>query len=314
MSQAVLIGVAGGGLMGSGIAAKLSAAGREVIVHDSAPDAAQRIRNACVATLDELVAGGVMTTAQAEAAAVRVRVAKAVTELVDAGIVFEAISESLPAKQALYGELEEVLADDAIIASTTSGFTPERLFQKTRRGDRCLVAHFWNPPHLIPLVEVLASEMTSPAAVESTMRLLREVVCSPVQLHKAVPGFIGNRIQFAVLREALHLVREGVADAETIDVVVKQTLGRRYRWIGPLEGADAGGLETFLHIASHLMPELAKGEDVLDTLRECASRGHKGRATGRGLYLWDESRQQRYRDVRLQMLRDADLPSVRSSD
>jgi 3-hydroxybutyryl-CoA dehydrogenase len=111
---------------------------------------------------------------------------------------------------------------------------------------------------LIPLVEILSSSKTESTAVDFVIQLLENCGCVPVRLFKATPGFIGNRIQFAVLREALHLLREGVADAQTIDMVVCETLGRRYRWIGPLEVADAGGLGTFLKIATHLMRACAR--------------------------------------------------------
>ena len=297
------VGVAGGGLMGCGIAAKIAAAGFDVIVYDSAPEAGRRIYEACAATFGELESGCVMTSDDAAAAAARIRVAAHLGELATSEMVIEAIFESLPAKQEFYRALEEVVPPGTIIASSTSGFTPAALFQGVRRGERFVVAHFWNPPHLIPLVEVLGSEATAPATIAATMRMLSQCGCHPVQLHKAVPGFIGNRIQFAVLREALHLLREGVADAETIDTVVKETLGRRYRCSGPLEGADAGGLDTFLNIAMHLLPELAKGDDMLDTLREHVRRGEKGRAIGRGIYVWDATRNAKLREARVRLLR-----------
>jgi 3-hydroxybutyryl-CoA dehydrogenase len=296
------IGVAGGGLMGCGIAAKIAAAGFDVLVYDSAPEAVRRIHDTCAATFTELKSGGVMTSDKSGAAAARIRVATHLGELATMEMVIEAIFESLPAKREFYRSLEEVVSPATIIASSTSGFTPTALFEGVRQSGRFLVAHFWNPPHLIPLVEVLGSEATVPANIAATMLLLSQCGCHPVQLHKAVPGFIGNRIQFAVLREALHLLREGVADAETIDTVVRETLGRRYRWSGPLEGADAGGLETFLNIATHLLPELAKGEDMLDTLREHTDRGEKGRASGRGFYVWDAARTQNLREARVKML------------
>lgn len=293
-----LIGVAGGGLMGCGIAAKIAAAGIGALVYDSTPAAAQRIHDACADIFAELTSGGVMTSDESAAAAARVRVAAHLGELAEAEMVIEVIFESLPAKRELYRRLEEVVPPHTIIASSTSGFTPAALFEGVCRGGRFLVAHFWNPPHLIPLVEVLGSDATDPVTIAATMRLLAQCGCETVQLHKAVPGFIGNRIQFAVLREALHLLRDGVADAVTIDTVVKQTLGRRYRWSGPLEGADAGGLETFLNIATHLLPELAKGEDVLETLQEHVVRGEKGRTTGRGIYIWDAARNEKLREAR----------------
>jgi 3-hydroxybutyryl-CoA dehydrogenase len=171
------------------------------------------------------------------------------------------------------------------------------------RPERFLVAHFWNPPHLVPLVEVVPGDSTQPAVVREVTQRLRDLACSPVVLNRAVPGFIGNRLQFAVLREALHLLREGVADAATIDMVMKQSIGRRYAHIGPLEGADIGGLHTFLSIAQNLWPQLAHDGEELALLRRLVERGDVGRRSGRGLYVWDGRREQWMRNTRLALLR-----------
>lgn len=288
--------------MGCGIAAKLAAAGMDVILHDSAPHAERRIQSGCGAIFEELYAAGVMTEADRTSAAARVHVGAQLEELAGVHTVIEAIFESLPAKWELYSELERTVSATTTIASSTSGFPPAALFKHVRRAERFLVAHFWNPPHVIPVVELLGGVRTAPGVIDATIRLLSQCGCTPVELRKPVPGFVGNRIQFAVLREALYLLREGVADAETIDTVVKQTLGRRYRFNGPLEGADAGGLQTFLQIARNLLPVLAKGEDVLDTLKEHVERGEKGRASGRGIYVWDQSREEKLCNERRRML------------
>ena len=243
------VGVAGGGLMGCGIATKLVLAGVAVQVHDNAPGAQERVRGNCAAVLAELADAQAITPAQARAAEARIHFTPNVEALAGAGLVIESIIESLPAKQTLYEALERCVPASTRIASSTSGFMPDLLCERMQRPQRFLVAHFWNPPHLIPLVEVIAGPRTDPAVMSDTVDFLRQAGCEPVVLAKALPGFIGNRFQFAILREALHLLREGVADAETIDRVMVHSLGRRYRWFGPLTGADAGGLQTFLQIS-----------------------------------------------------------------
>ncbi|MFP3614702.1 3-hydroxyacyl-CoA dehydrogenase family protein [Paraburkholderia sp. SIMBA_050] len=120
-----------------------------------------------------------------------------------------------------------------------------------------------------------------------------------------VPGFIGNRLQFAVLREALYMLQTGIADADTIDEVMKQSLGRRYRWIGPLEGADIGGLETFLAIGSQLLPHLASSDQGLGVLRRLVSEKRGGRRDGQGIYPWNVERNVRLSQSRLQMSTEA---------
>lgn len=302
MTDRVRIGVAGGGLMGCGIATQMAVAGHAVRVCEVDETAALRVPSRCAAILDELMAGRVLDEAAARDALARIQVMRDVEALADASTVFEAIREVLPDKHVLYERLEAVLAPEATLASTTSGFTPDDLARHLSRPDRFLVAHFWNPPHLVPLVEVLLTPATRPAVLEGLEALLRGAGCEPVLLKKAVPGFIGNRLQFAVLREALHLLHEGVADAETIDRVMKLSIGKRYAAIGPLEGADVGGLETFLTISRYLMPELAKTEDALDALQAHTDRGERGRSSGQGFYTWDAAREDWLRQVRLRLL------------
>jgi len=302
MSDRVRTGVVGGGLMGCGIATQMAVAGHAVRVCEADEAAAARVPARCAAILDELVAAGALEAARVGEVLARIAVARDLAALADSRTVFEAIREVLPDKHALYGQLEPLLAPDATLASTTSGFTPDELARNLARPDRFLVAHFWNPPHIVPLVEVLLTPTTRPEVLEGLEALLRQAGCEPVLLKKAVPGFIGNRLQFAVLREALHLLREGVADAETIDRVMKLSIGKRYAAIGPLEGADVGGLETFLTISRYLMPELAKTEDALDVLAAHAAQGERGRASGQGFYTWDAAREDWLRQVRLRLL------------
>lgn len=293
--------VVGGGLMGSGIAAQLALAGVPTQVHDSAPLSQARVAQACRTVCQELQAAGRLSTPQADAALARIRFEPRLEALAEATLVIEAIPEHLASKHALYAALEAVLPDTAVLASSTSGYPPDVLARHLRCPQRFLVAHFWNPPHLIPLVEVVPAPSTDTGVVTQVMRQLADCGCEPVLLHKVVPGFIGNRIQFAVLREALHLLGQGVADAATIDRVVSATLGRRYRQLGPLEGADAGGLDTFLAIAKHLMPELARDDQALALLQERVDNSNLGRKSGQGFYLWDTQRHASYAQARLRM-------------
>lgn len=301
------VGVVGAGLMGSGIATKLAVAGVEVRVWDSSPQALSRVPTHAQSALDELQAGRRLTPVQATQVMARIQVCTTLQALAGVDWVIEAVPEVLAIKQALYAQLEAVLADDVVLASTTSGIAPAELVRGMRCPQRFVVAHFWNPPHLIPLVEVVPAPGTLPAVLTQVMQGLVACGCKPVLLRRPVAGFIGNRIQFAVLREALHLLAAGVADADVIDLVVRETLGRRYRWVGPLEGADAGGLHTFTTIASQLWPQLATGQDMVSVWQACVDRGETGRATGQGVYHWDAPRQQRYAQARLRMLQDGDV-------
>lgn len=293
------IGIVGGGLMGAGIATKFALAGHEALVLETSPQRRATIPAVVEGILQELLAAGVTNPAAAAAAAARIRLVDGLPALAAASLVIEAIPEVLAMKQELYRELEALLAPDALLASNTSGFLPDALSAGLARPEHFLIAHFWNPPHAIPLVEVVPGTRTTPAAVERTVAVLRAIGAEPVVLRKAVPGFIGNRLQFAVMREALHLVRIGVADPETVDTVMKASLGRRYGIVGPFEAADLGGLETFLRVAQHLLPEMASDGRELEVLQARLDRGEKGAASGQGFYRWTDERRAVVRQKRI---------------
>ena len=284
------IGVVGGGLMGVGIATKFALAGHAVIVVEASADRAAAVPVVAADILTQLLDAGVIDAAARDATLARLRVSGELRALAGAAAVIEAIPEVLAAKHALYAKLEDIVAPDAIIASNTSGFPPDALSGHLAHPARFLVAHFWNPPHLIPLVEVVPGTRTAPETVERCVSLLAGTGAEPVVLKAAIPGFIGNRLQFAVLREALHIVRSGAATPETVDAVMKACLGRRYSIMGPFESADLGGLHTLMGIGANLMPELAKDEAVLELMRAHVDKGELGVSTGQGFYTWDQAR------------------------
>lgn len=290
MANEDFIGVVGGGLMGVGIATKFALAGHATLVVEADSARAAGIPLLAADILSQLVDAGVIDAPQRDAALARLRVAGEPGELAGAAMAVEAIPELLAAKHALYEKLEAIMAPDAIIASNTSGFPPDALSEHMAMPARFLVAHFWNPPHLIPLVEVVPGKATARETVERSVRLLAGIGAEPVVLKAAIPGFIGNRLQFAVLREALHIVRSGAATPETVDAVMKACLGRRYSIMGPFESADLGGLHTLMGIAANLMPELAKDEDVLELMRAHVDKGELGAGSGQGFYTWDDAR------------------------
>ncbi len=288
MDKAV-IGVVGTGLMGVGIATQSALHGHRTIVHDVDPARLASVAPKAQAVLDELIDAGRIDRAAAQAALARIETHAQLDAMAAAQFVIEAIPEVLELKHRLYAALSPLLADDAILASNTSGFPPDQLVSPLRAPERFVIAHFWNPPHMIPLVEVVPGTATAPDVTQQTAALMSAIGMEPVVLAKAIPGFVGNRLQFAVLREALNIVRSGAATPDVVDRVMKASLGRRWGIVGPLEGADMGGLDTFLDISTHLMPELAKDEDVLDLLREKVEAGRVGVRSGAGFYDWDDA-------------------------
>jgi len=275
--------------MGVGIATQSALHGHRTIVHDVDAARLASVAPKTEAVLDELIDAGRIDAAAKRAALARIETHTTLETMSAAQFVIEAIPEVLELKHRLYASLAQLLAADAILASNTSGFTPDQLAVPLRAKERFLIAHFWNPPHMIPLVEVVPGTATDPHVTEQTVALMSAIGMEPVVLTKAIPGFVGNRLQFAVLREALNIVRSGAATPDVVDRVMKASLGRRWGIVGPLEGADLGGLDTFLDISTHLMPELAKDEDVLDLLREQVEAGRVGVRSGAGFYDWDDA-------------------------
>ncbi|HET9374167.1 MAG TPA: 3-hydroxyacyl-CoA dehydrogenase NAD-binding domain-containing protein [Chthoniobacterales bacterium] len=307
-SQISRVGLVGTGLMGSGIAAVFAAAERTVFLFDKDPKRLDEAAKKIIEIHEEMRGANLTSASQTEVLS-HVRPVSELAALSTAELIIEAVPEVLETKQALYRELERTVEREVIFASNTSGFMPSKLSETLAHPDRFIVAHFWNPPHAIPLVEVVPSPRTSPVVVEQTMALLRAARAEPVLVEKEIPGFIGNRLQYAILREALAIVRSGAASPESVDTVMKASLGRRYATVGPLETADLGGLDTFLTIASHLMPQLAKDEDVLELMRVRVEAGKTGLRSGEGFYPWPPQRAQE-----VIQRRNADLLRRRLSD
>jgi 3-hydroxybutyryl-CoA dehydrogenase len=288
--------------MGVGIATQSALHGHRTIVHDVDPARLDSVAPKAQAVLDELIDAGRIDRQAKEAALARIETSATLDAMTDAHIVIEAIPELLDLKHRLYDNLNGVLRDDAILASNTSGFPPDQLAVALRAPERFLIAHFWNPPHMIPLVEVVPGGATTQQAIDTNVALMSAIGMEPVTLSKAIPGFVGNRLQFAVLREALNIVRSGAATPDVVDRVMKASLGKRWGIVGPFEGADMGGLDTFVDIASHLMPALAKDEAVLDLLREQVQAGRVGVRSGAGFYDWDDAQTAKVRAGRKRVI------------
>jgi 3-hydroxybutyryl-CoA dehydrogenase len=275
------IGVLGGGLMGHGIAYLFAAAGHPVSIFEPAAP----VRDALPTRLEairKLLDGDTVILPRI---AIRDRLADAV---IDADVVIEAAPEKLDLKQKIFAEVEALVAPDTILASNSSALRPTDIGRDLVRRDRMIGAHFWNPPHLVPLVEIIETEVTSAATVEATMRLMREAGKKPVHVRRDVPGFIGNRLQHALKREAIALLADGVADAATIDEVVKEGFGARLAVLGPLEQSDLVGLELTLDIHETLLQHLDCTKGPHPLLRQKVAEGKLGMKTGEGFRRWTE--------------------------
>jgi 3-hydroxybutyryl-CoA dehydrogenase len=273
------IAVIGAGLMGHGIAQVFACAGHAVTVQDPFPEA--------LASLHERVAANLRRLGLPDTAVERITACGEVADAVaEAAFIFEVAPEDVALKQELMDRITRCAPPTAVIASNTSSM-PVATYAATARGrDRVVGAHWWNPPYLIPLVEVVQGAETSSATVEATMALLAGVGKLPVLVRRDVPGFIANRLQHALWREAMALVQDGVCDAQTVDLCIKNSFGLRLSVMGPLETADLGGLDMILSIHEQILPSIDRTPGPLPILVDKVNAGDLGMKTGRGFYEW----------------------------
>jgi 3-hydroxybutyryl-CoA dehydrogenase len=278
------IAVVGAGLMGHGIAQVFALAGHDVKITDT-----------LVANLDTVaarIAANLRELGDDEKAVERVQPCVDLTEAVrDADFVVEAVSENLALKQKIFAELELRVRRDAILASNTSVIPITAIMQDLIRKERALGTHWWNPPFLVPLVEVIETQWTSPQAVAWTMELHRRAGKKPAHVKKDVPGFIGNRLQHALWREAISLVEHGICDAETVDAVIKASFGRRLAALGPLENADLVGTDLTLAIHDTVLPAIDSRPGPSPYLQGLVKDGKLGFKSGEGFRKWSAEQQ-----------------------
>jgi 3-hydroxybutyryl-CoA dehydrogenase len=273
------IAIVGGGLMGHGIAQVFACAGHDVTITDPVAESRARIVERIGANLDDLGLDG--------AALKRVSVVDTLEACVaTADWVIEAAPENLELKQDLFARIESAAPADAILASNTSVIPIARIMSRVELKHRALGTHWWNPPYLVPLVEVIRTAEASDRAVASTIALLVSVGKTAVEVKKDVPGFVGNRLQHALWREAIALVAEGVCDARTVDDVVKSSFGARLAVLGPLENADLVGLDLTRSIHHYVLPALDRSTTPSPHLDRLIGEGRMGFKSGGGFFDW----------------------------
>lgn len=203
-----------------------------------------------------------------------------------AQLVIEAVTENLELKQKVFQDLDRLCSPEAILATNTSVISITEIAAKARRRERILGTHFWNPPYIIPLVEVVKGKETSEETLETTYQLLNNAGKHPVKVMKDVPGFIANRLQHALWREAISIVEHGIADAATVDEAIKNSFAIRLPVLGPIENADMVGLDLVLSIHDYVLKYLESSPNPSPLLREKVKRGELGFKTAQGFYTW----------------------------
>ena len=276
------VAVVGSGLMGHSIAQEYAVAGCRVSLNDVSQERLDDARGRIRQNLEMLGRSD-----EWDGVASRITFTDDLrTAVEDADLVVEAITEDLEVKRALFTELESICREDTILASNTSTFMPSQLAEATKNPGRVLVTHYFNPPHVVPLVEVVGGRETSPETIETVRDLLVSQGKKPVVLGTEALGFIANRLQAALLRECFALVENGVAQPEDIDTVVTSSLGRRLGVAGPFEVFDAAGADVWQAIFEGLSHDIESSTEVPPGIARMVERGDFGLKTGRGVYEW----------------------------
>jgi 3-hydroxybutyryl-CoA dehydrogenase len=280
--------VVGAGTIASRVALACSLSGHGVKVLGRPGGSYARARESIDGGFGELSAAGLLP-ATAEGWRERVTFLDAGDQAIHAGLAIEAVNEDLALKQSVFEMLERRLPGHAILASSTSGLPVDAIAARCRTPQRVAVMHFANPAHLMPAVELVPGTRTDAKTMDALEEFVRGLGKRPIRLKRDIPGHIFNRIQFAMLREAMALVREGVASAADIDEVVKRGLALRLAEEGPLEKMDLAGLELVSSVATYLFPDLdaSRSPDVIDSMLQ---QGRRGAAGGQGFHAWDEHR------------------------
>lgn len=285
MNKAISVTVIGAGLMGHGIAQVFARAGHAVVITDTN---ASVLEQAIERIQQNLLSEGIDPIRVLCNLSVESDLVKAVAH---ADLVIEAAPERLELKQKLFAEVAKAAPVHAVLASNTSVIPITRIGEhlEPQARSRLVGTHWWNPPHLIPLVEVVKTAFTSPAVFDQMYAWLEMVGKRPVRVNKDVTGFIGNRLQLAMWREAIGLIEDGVCDGAAIDMVVKNSFGMRLPVLGPIENADLVGLELTRDVQRIMLPDLKTNKTPSSLLDKLIDDGHTGMNAGKGLRKWTES-------------------------
>lgn len=278
----------GAGTMGAGFALCFALAGCRARLYDINPEQFKvglaRIDNA----LKLYVSEGVATQAQADAARPLISTTTSLEEALEGvQFVLEAVPEKIELKQELFPKIEALVGPETILASNTSALSISAIAATCKIQERICGMHWFNPPELVPLVEVIRGEKTSDATMNLVYELVERLDHEPIMVNKEVPGFVGNRMQIALFREAMHILADGVAGPEDVDKALKYALGFRWSWQGPAETADLGGLDVWNAVSSYLFPLLSNMTELPGFFQEMITDGKLGVKNGRGFYDYD---------------------------
>ncbi len=282
------IAILGLGTMGPGMAARLARGGLDVVAYDVAPAAIERARSMLGVAETVLDSLGIAPPA---AGAGTVRFADDLAAAVSgADLIIENVPENEGIKAEVYRAIDGLIPRETIVASDTSGIPITKLQAHISNPGRMVGMHWSNPPHIIPMIEVIGGEQTAPETVDAIRQLIRSLGLLPVVLKKDVPGFVENRVLYALLREVVDLVERGVIEPEDIDTCVSWGVGYKLAVIGPMALIDMAGMDIYHSVSSFLNADLADRKDVAPLVEKQMAAGKLGIKSGEGLYSYTPER------------------------
>lgn len=289
--------------MGHGIAQEFACAGYRVYLYDISDDQLHNAREQIGKNLKLLAEHGIIEHSSISETLQRIQTTTELSSAVEtADYVVEAVTENLQLKQQIFEKIDKLCQPHTILASNTTALMPSQIGLNTNRTNKILNTHYFNPPYLIPLVELIRSPYTSDETVSITYHLLTAIGKTPAIIEKEALGFVGPRLQAALIREAFAIVEQGIASAETVDLVVRNSFGRRLSVAGPFEVFELAGWDLVLAAFEELYKDLNSSPDINPLLREMVDSGKLGVKSGEGFYQWTDEQQQTLRDKMSQAL------------
>jgi len=289
MTNHQAIVVVGSGLMGHGIAQVFACAGHSVTIVDPNETSLHAVPNRIRENLTNIATHGIDLGDEIEAILARVQLSAALAEgCIGADFVVEAVFEDMTLKQQIFAELDHLCPPETVLCSNTSVMSITEIASLAQDKTRILGTHWWNPPYLIPLVEIVRTETVADWAVDRVFTLLQEAGKRPVRVNKDVPGFVGNRLQHALWREAFAIIDEGICDAATVDEVVCNSFGLRLPVLGPMENADMVGLDLTQAIHDYILPHINASPTPATSLQAHVAQDNLGFKSGQGFQPWSE--------------------------
>jgi 3-hydroxybutyryl-CoA dehydrogenase len=272
-------------MVGHGLGLHFARAGYQVSLYSRTQQTLDKAVENVRANLPALLQGQASVEDEIEKIISRIETTRNVDEAVaKASIIIESVAENLKVKQDLFKELDQMCPRDVILATNTSVISITAIASEAQNRDRIIGTHFWFPPYLIPLVEVVKGKDTSDETMEITYQFMKEAGKHPIKCLKDVPGFVANRLQHALWREAISIVEKGIADAATVDDAIKQSFGIRIPVLGPIENADMAGLDLVLAIHNNVLQDLEASPNPSPLLKDQVTKGELGFKSGKGLY------------------------------